>query len=104
MTEKQLRRTGRNAFTLVELLVVIAIIAVLISLISAAVMQVLVRAQEVKVQNKIGQLQVGFENFKTKYGVTDNVPSMFVLCETLQAYQLGMSNSNPTIAQLYTDS
>jgi prepilin-type N-terminal cleavage/methylation domain-containing protein len=103
MKQKQLRRSTRSAFTLVELLVVIAIIAVLVSLFVGAAVQILNKIDEVKTRNDIEQMSMSLVNFETKTGV-DYIPSRFVLCETQAAYFAGMSNPNPALAELYSDS
>jgi prepilin-type N-terminal cleavage/methylation domain-containing protein len=101
MKQKQLRRSSRPAYTLIELLVVIAIIAVLVSLFVGAAVQVLNKIDQVKTVNDIDQMHQALVNIETKTGV-DYIPSRFVLCETQAAYFAGMSN--PTLAQLYSDS
>jgi len=55
------------AFTLVELLVVIAIIAILATLLLAAISQSKAKAQRVQCANNVRQLGVGLQTF-----VTDN--------------------------------
>jgi general secretion pathway protein G len=58
---------------------------------------------EAKNRNDISQLSEAVVNFETKYTV-DYVPSRFVLCETLNDYNTGMSNPDPATAKLYSDS
>jgi prepilin-type N-terminal cleavage/methylation domain-containing protein len=103
MKQKQLRRSLRTAFTLIELLVVISIIAVLISLTTAAVMQVLKKVNELKTRTDIDEMHQALVNYTMKTSL-EQPPSRFVLCETQADYITGMSDPNPAIAQLYSDS
>ncbi len=78
MTLRRSTTPPRVGFTLIELLVVIAIIAVLISLIAAAVMKIYGKGPEVQCRNDISQLDLAIAAFKTDTGV-DYIPSAFVL-------------------------
>ncbi len=82
----------RSAFTLVEMLIVIAIIAILVSLISAAVIRGLGTANKVRNMSELRQLGVAVENFKAKYGIYP--PSRIILCEKYSHY-LTNDASNP---------
>ncbi len=62
------RRTPRRSFTLVEMLVVITIIGMLATLLTAAVMGALARAQEAKVKVELDNIAAGFQAYKAKYG------------------------------------
>jgi len=59
---------GRAGFTLVELMIVVAIIAVLMSLVAAAVFKAMSLIPQVQTVNEIQQLTVAMESFKLKYG------------------------------------
>lgn len=60
--------TSRLAFTLIELLVVIAIIAVLVGLLSSAVMKALEVGIRVRVTTEIRQMDAACVAFKTRFG------------------------------------
>src|SRR5438876_435189 len=90
------RIAGRKGFTLIELLIVIAIIALLVSLISAAVVYAIRMGHRTQNRVDIGQLDAAVETFKTKFGVYP--PSRIKLCERLSYYDLSGNN------QLDTDS
>lgn len=62
------RSAQRGAFTLIELLVVIAIIAILVSLLSAAVMKALEQGTRVRVTAEIRQMDAACVAFKTRFG------------------------------------
>jgi general secretion pathway protein G len=70
----QPRRAG---FTLAELLVVIGIIAILASLLSAAILGFISKGVQLQATNDISQLASALENFKAKYG--NYPPSLFLL-------------------------
>src|SRR4051794_16873312 len=74
----------RTAFTLVELLVVIAIIAILVSLTTAAVMQVLGAREDVTARTEVGQMANAIAQFKMKYN-TYPISKVF-LAPTQAAY------------------
>jgi prepilin-type N-terminal cleavage/methylation domain-containing protein len=61
MTHRQ-RRRGRSAFTLVELMVVITIIAILVALLTTAVMNALNKGPELVTSSEIGELQAKLTN------------------------------------------
>ena len=65
MTPSSDRRSG---FTLVELLVVIAIIAMLMALVTPAVMRVRASAVNAKVKAEIDMLHTALMNYKNEYG------------------------------------
>lgn len=58
----------RSAFTLVELLVVMTVIAILIGMLSAAVIPAFKRAREASIQVEMKQIELAIESFKNKYG------------------------------------
>jgi prepilin-type N-terminal cleavage/methylation domain-containing protein len=87
MNLPQRRTVARRGFTLVEILVVIAIIAVLIALLTPAVMSMLVKGPQVVTVNEIGQLDAAVQNFKSTYNVK-YIPSRIKLCEKRSYYTL----------------
>lgn len=86
----------RRGFSLIELLVVIGIIGVLVSLLSAAVMRSISRAEQAKNANDIGQIAIGLENFKNKFG--------FYPPSRIQLYSDPASYKAAPVTQLKTDS
>ena len=60
--------TRRQGFTLIEMLAVIAIIAVLVSLLSAAVMKALEQGTKVRVVAELRQMDAACVAFKTRFG------------------------------------
>ena len=90
-------RTRRSGFTLVELLVVIAIIAILVGLISAAVMKALGKGTETANMAEIRKMAASVQAFQTHYKV-DHIPSRIILCKYLKHYQDNIANP------LYRDS
>jgi len=71
----------RLGFTLIELLVVMAIIAVLASLISAAVFSALKNAEVTRASSDISQLSTSLESFKSKFSLKRYPPSQIRLRE-----------------------
>jgi len=62
MTHRQRRHGGRSAFTLIELMVVITIIAILVALLTTAVMKALGKGPELQTSSEIGELQAKLAN------------------------------------------
>lgn len=69
----------RRGFTLIELLVVLTIIAILIGLLTPALMSAVRKARETQASTDIQVLAQALANFKTKYG--DYPPSRVILNE-----------------------
>lgn len=61
-------RPARPGFTLVELLVAITVIAILVGMLSAAVIPAFRRAREGAAQMEMKQIELSLENFKNQYG------------------------------------
>jgi prepilin-type N-terminal cleavage/methylation domain-containing protein len=79
-------RTHRSAFTLVEMLVVIAIIAVLVSLLLAAVMPIMLRGQELRCFNEIKQLDNAIVAWQQTFKVSFPPPSRLFLSNNYADY------------------
>lgn len=80
-------RSGRrSAFTLVELMVVILIIAILVSLISAAVMKAMGKIPEVQTRTEISELATGLQGFMSDYNLAEPPPSSLILYENISIY------------------
>jgi prepilin-type N-terminal cleavage/methylation domain-containing protein len=92
MIRKQELSSRRGGFTLIELLVVIAIIAVLVSLTTAAVMQVMIKLPQTKTRVEIGQLEASILSFSQDHnGVI--MPSTLILREN-NVYPAGDPTGN----------
>lgn len=63
------RRTPRSGFTLLELLIVIAIIAILVSLLTVAIVGARKRVQLAAVSAEITQLDQAIASFKARFGI-----------------------------------
>lgn len=81
MTRIHSRSEKRSAFTLVEIMVVILIIAILVTLLSAAVVMVMGRIPEVKTRTEIAEMSVALQAFMNDYNLSDPPPSVLVLSE-----------------------
>jgi prepilin-type N-terminal cleavage/methylation domain-containing protein len=95
------RTTARRAgFTLVEILVVIAIIAVLVALITPAVMQFLKKGPQVRTATELSQFDGGIQNWRQTMG-PKYFPSKLMLCEKYNTYQaiINQGGPNATLAQ-----
>ena len=99
MRSPQIRARGRQAFTLTELLLVIAIIAVLASLISAAVMRARTRMREVACRTEIAQLEDALQTFHTKFNFYP--PSRMIICERYDQYFAGPATNPQFISPLH---
>jgi prepilin-type N-terminal cleavage/methylation domain-containing protein len=79
-------RPARGGFTLIELLVVIGIIAILVSLISAAVFKVFVRTTDVKSTSDVNEIATAMSNaeYGLKVGGQMVPPSRIWLDETMR--------------------
>jgi type II secretory pathway pseudopilin PulG len=73
------RRSARAGFTLIELLVVISVIIVLVGILTAAVVNVLGRADDLEIVADIKKLETGVSAFKSDVGIEP--PSKLVLFE-----------------------
>jgi len=67
-------RQRRNGFTLIEMMVVIGIIAILVSLLTSAIIMALHKIDETRARNEITQLQSGVVQFQTDYGLQSAPP------------------------------
>jgi prepilin-type N-terminal cleavage/methylation domain-containing protein len=93
MIRANLPTSRRAGFTLVELLIVVAIIAVLVSLIAAAIFRIYGKGDELVARNDISNLAAAVEAYKQKMGV-DWLPSRFRLREDLYGYIVGIGNGD----------
>jgi general secretion pathway protein G len=82
MIRSHSRTEKRAAFTLIELMVVILIIAVLVSLLLAAVSGVMRRIPVVQTSTDISQFSVALNAFMSDYNLDIPPPSTLVLYET----------------------
>jgi prepilin-type N-terminal cleavage/methylation domain-containing protein len=103
MRYRELRKNKRESFTLIELLVVMAIIAVLASLLLAAVMRVLSKKPEVATATELQQMGGGLQQFQQKTGATW-IPSQLHMCQNMKSYNLAMNANNTPVNQLDYDS
>ena len=95
-------RRGRAAFTLIELMVVIAIIAVLVSLLAAAVMKILGKGPEVQRRSDISQMQASLGSAKAAFGLNEQFPSLLIIDES--GNYIPPVGSNQATISLYQDS
>jgi prepilin-type N-terminal cleavage/methylation domain-containing protein len=91
-------RRERAGYTLVELLVVMLIIAILVSLVTGAVMKGIVMASETQTRAEIGNLETAIGSFLTDFNV-DYIPSYLVLREDWQ-YNPARPDHAATVAYL----
>jgi prepilin-type N-terminal cleavage/methylation domain-containing protein len=84
MIQKSLKHARRSAFTLIELLVVITIIALLVSLMLAAIFRALAVVKDVQNRNDISQIADAIAAFKRANEV-DYIPSKIDLTGATQA-------------------
>jgi len=76
----------RQGFTLIELLVVIAIIAVLMALVSAAVIPLILKGPETVCRNDLGQLGVAVAAMQKDFGLRSPPPSLLFLSNKRDDY------------------
>jgi general secretion pathway protein G len=81
-----MRRERRTGFTLIEMLMVVLIIAILVALVSGAVMRALALGPQATAQSEIRQFEVGLNLLKTDYPNAKFLPSRLVLREDNQYY------------------
>lgn len=102
------KRGRRVGFTLIELLVVIAIMSVLATLLLAAVMKGIGKAQDVRTQSEIQQLDAKIGLYSNFSKTVDYFPSRILLCEYYGDYASFTTASttppDPANAQLARDS
>jgi prepilin-type N-terminal cleavage/methylation domain-containing protein len=96
MTRIHSRSGNRPAFTLVELMMVVLIIAVLVSLISSAVMMAMAKIPETQTRVEIGEMETALNAFEADFGLTVPPPSVLVLNE---AAPLSVGGSTATLLQ-----
>ena len=104
MRVPQTRREKRSAFTLIELMMVILIIAILLSLLSGAVMKFIRQGNITKNRTEIGQLESSVAAFNQAFGLDSKqgyFPSRFILCENYSDY---FNASGQPQSQLHRDS
>ena len=88
----------RGGFTLIELLMVIVVIAILVALLTPAVMSAFTRVRIASVRTEISQLESAIGKFKANYGM--DPPSSITLYETVAGWS-GDANSRATIRQIW---
>jgi prepilin-type N-terminal cleavage/methylation domain-containing protein len=88
----------RAAFTLIELLVVIAIIAILVALLSAAVMRVLWKGPELQARHDVTQMAIALGASKAKLG--GYPPSRIKLCSLKAQYDFTQQLDLDSVAYL----
>jgi general secretion pathway protein G len=99
------RRPARGGFTLIELLVVVAIIAILVGLISAAVLRFMVKGPQTVTRQEIGQLESSVALFHKEFGLgKEYMPSRLILCERYTDYFVGGIPGNGPLSQMHQDS
>lgn len=79
-------RNPRTAFSMIELLVVIAIIAILMALVSAAVVRTLVLGPEAGSRNDLSQLGVSLSSMQTAFSLRSPPPSLLFLSNNRNDY------------------
>ncbi|HTU19844.1 MAG TPA: type II secretion system protein [Gemmataceae bacterium] len=82
MTRYHSRSGNRPAFTLVELMVVVLIIAILVSLISSAVMMAMGKIPETQTSTEISQMGTALQAMMADFNLDVPPPSTLVLSET----------------------
>jgi len=100
----QIKTRGRRGFTLIELLVVIAIIGVLVSLLLAAVMKAMTKAEEAKARSDISQLNQAVAAWQVKFNVQGPFPSRLQLYKRFNQYDLSRNSDGSPHNLLDTDS
>ncbi len=97
------RRPGRRGgFTLIELMVVVTIIAVLVSLLSSAIIVAINKMDEVKTRNEISSLGSGLVQFQTDFNVQKSAPpSRIWLRQNVASYNTGNQIDTDSLAYLH---
>lgn len=85
MTGIPLRRGQRAAFTLVELMVVVLIIAILVSLVSAAVFKAMEKIPETRTRTEIGEMEAALRIMMADFNLSDPPPSSLTLYSNLSS-------------------
>jgi prepilin-type N-terminal cleavage/methylation domain-containing protein len=80
------KQRRRAAFTLIELMVVVAIIALLVALVTAAVMRALKVVPETETRSDISQMQAAVAQFKARFQLAENPPSKLILYKQIGSY------------------
>jgi len=91
-------RRPRFAFTLVELMVVVLIIAILVSLVSAAVFKAMGQIPITQTSSDIGQLGAAIGSFRADFQIDAPPPSSIWICENRAQYS---SNAAYTASLTY---
>lgn len=76
------RSEKRAAFTLIELMVVVLIIAILVSLVSSAVVMAMGKIPETQTRTEISQMEQALGAFMADYNLSTSPPSTLVLNES----------------------
>jgi prepilin-type N-terminal cleavage/methylation domain-containing protein len=96
------RKSSRRAgFTLIELLVVIAILAILTSLISAAVMNAWGSGYRAKARTEISKFESALQACNSAYPTVTNFPSRLVLHRNVLNYTATEQSSKQLLLQMF---
>jgi prepilin-type N-terminal cleavage/methylation domain-containing protein len=86
------RSDKRAAFTLVELMVVVLIIAILVSLVSSAVVMAMGKIPETQTRTEITEMESALRAFMSDFNLTDPPPSSLTLLPNPSNYAAGDPN------------